>query len=140
MSQLGGPTPLSLTLMGTGTSMGVPVVGCDCPVCTSTNPRNKRLRSGVIIRAPEGELVIDTGPELRLQLLASGAQLIQAALFTHAHADHIMGLDDLRIFGFRLEHQLKQAAPARDPASVRQSRHPARAARRAVVRVAGYGP
>lgn len=88
-------------------------MGCDCPVCTSPNAKNRRLRSGVLVRAPQGELVIDTGPELRLQLLASRARLIQAALFTHAHADHVMGLDDLRIFGFRLENELRTAAQAR---------------------------
>lgn len=91
-----------LVLTGTGTSVGVPVVGCDCSVCTSDDPRNCRLRSGVLVRAPEGEFVIDTGPELRLQLVQNGASLIRAAIFTHAHADHVTGLDDLRIFGFRL--------------------------------------
>ncbi|MFO0429291.1 MAG: MBL fold metallo-hydrolase [Planctomyces sp.] len=91
-----------LIVMGTGTSVGVPVVGCHCSVCRSANPRNQRTRSGVLIRAPQGEFVIDTGPELRLQLVRNEASLIQAAIFTHAHADHIMGLDDLRIFGYRL--------------------------------------
>ena len=94
---------VELIVTGTGTSVGVPVAGCDCAVCTSGDPRNQRLRSGVIVRAPEGEFVIDTGPELRLQLVQNGASLIQAALFTHAHADHVVGLDDLRIFGFRLD-------------------------------------
>ncbi len=93
---------VELVLTGTGTSVGVPIVGCDCSVCTSNDPRNRRLRSGVLVRAPEGEFVIDTGPELRLQLLQNGASLIRAAIFTHAHADHVTGLDDLRIFGFRL--------------------------------------
>jgi phosphoribosyl 1,2-cyclic phosphate phosphodiesterase len=92
--------------MGTGTSVGVPIVGCTCSVCTSQNPKNQRTRSGVLVRAPDGEFVIDTGPELRLQLLQNKASLIRAAVFTHAHADHVMGLDDLRIFGFRLENQL----------------------------------
>ena len=95
-----------MILMGTGTSIGVPVVGCNCHVCKSTNPRNHRLRSGVLVNAPLGEFVIYTGPELRLQLLHNGASLVRAALFTHAHADHIMGLDDLRIFGFRIEKEL----------------------------------
>jgi phosphoribosyl 1,2-cyclic phosphate phosphodiesterase len=94
---------VELIVTGTGTSVGVPVAGCDCAVCTSDDPRNQRLRSGVIVRAPEGEFVIDTGPELRLQLVQNGASLIRAALFTHAHADHVVGLDDLRIFGFRLD-------------------------------------
>ena len=95
-----------LVLMGTGTSVGVPVVGCDCHVCTSTDLRNRRLRSGVLVRAPQGEFVIDTSPELRLQLLNSRASLIQAAIFTHHHTDHLAGLDDLRIFGFRLESDI----------------------------------
>lgn len=105
-------TVSEMILMGTGTSVGVPVVGCDCDVCRSSDVRNHRTRSGVLVRAPEGEFVIDTSPELRLQLLASHASLIKAALFTHAHADHIMGLDDLRIFGFRLEKQLRDLAAA----------------------------
>lgn len=99
-----------LVVMGTGTSIGVPVVGCDCDVCQSDDSKNHRLRSGILVRAPEGEFVIDTGPELRLQLLQNKATFIQAALFTHAHADHIMGLDDLRIFGFRKERMALQAA------------------------------
>jgi phosphoribosyl 1,2-cyclic phosphate phosphodiesterase len=91
-----------MIIMGTGTSIGVPVVGCRCNVCLSDNPRNRRMRTGVLVRAPEGEFVIDAGPELRLQLVRERATLIRAAVMTHAHADHIMGIDDLRIFGFRL--------------------------------------
>lgn len=97
---------VELVLTGTGTSVGVPVAGCDCAVCRSDNPRNRRLRTGVIVRTPQGEFVIDTGPELRLQLVENGASLIHAALFTHAHADHVTGLDDLRIFGFRLDSDI----------------------------------
>lgn len=99
----GGP---SLVMLGTGTSVGVPVVGCDCDVCTSGHPRNQRTRAGVLVRAPEGEFVIDTPPELRLQLLREKARAIHAAFFTHGHADHIMGLDDLRIFGYRLDKSI----------------------------------
>ena len=91
-----------MIIMGTGTSIGVPVVGCRCDVCLSNNPRNRRTRSGVLLRTPEGELIIDAGPELRLQLIRERATLIRAALMTHGHADHIMGMDDLRIFGFQL--------------------------------------
>lgn len=110
-------TKPELILTGTGTSVGVPIAGCQCAVCTSDNPKNHRLRSGVLVRAPEGEFVIDTGPELRLQLLAGGAAMIRAAVFTHAHADHIMGLDDLRIFGFRREKELLLEAAADAAAS-----------------------
>lgn len=91
-----------MVIMGTGTSIGVPVVGCRCSVCLSDNPRNRRMRSGVLIRAPHGEMIVDAGPELRLQLVRERATLIRAAIFTHSHADHIMGIDDLRIFGFQL--------------------------------------
>jgi phosphoribosyl 1,2-cyclic phosphate phosphodiesterase len=92
-----------MVIMGTGTSIGVPVVGCRCSVCMSDNPRNRRMRSGVLIRAPHGEMIIDAGPELRMQLVRERATLIRAAIFTHSHADHIMGIDDLRIFGFQLD-------------------------------------
>jgi len=95
-----------LILLGTGTSTGVPVIGCRCNVCTSSNPRNNRTRTGVLVRAPEGNFVIDTPPELRIQLLREHIDLVHAAVFTHAHADHIYGLDDLRIFGYRLDRRL----------------------------------
>ncbi|MEW4490849.1 MBL fold metallo-hydrolase [Thalassoglobus sp. JC818] len=90
-----------MTLLGTGTSMGVPMIGCDCAVCTSTDPRNTRTRTGVLVETIEGSFLIDTPPELREQLVQARIKMIEAVLFTHAHADHIMGLDDLRIFGFK---------------------------------------
>ena len=96
------PPIAEMIIMGTGTSVGVPVVGCQCVVCRSQNPKNHRTRTGVLIRGPLGEFIIDAGPELRLQLIREEARLIQAAVFTHAHADHILGLDDLRIFGYQL--------------------------------------
>jgi phosphoribosyl 1,2-cyclic phosphate phosphodiesterase len=101
---MGNPDPsiAEMIIMGTGTSVGVPVAGCQCAVCRSQNPRNQRTRTGVLIRGPLGEFIIDAGPELRLQLIREDARLIQAAVFTHAHADHILGLDDLRIFGYRM--------------------------------------
>lgn len=95
------PGPPTLTLLGTGTSMGVPMIGCDCPVCTSSDPRNQRTRTGVFVQnGPQGFL-IDTSQELRLQLVRARIQAIDAVVYTHAHADHILGLDDLRIFGFK---------------------------------------
>jgi phosphoribosyl 1,2-cyclic phosphate phosphodiesterase len=92
-----------MILLGTGTSHGVPVIGCHCHVCESTNPRNNRTRTGVAVRTPQGTFLIDTSPELRMQLLREKIDLIEAVLYTHGHADHLFGLDDLRLFGYRLE-------------------------------------
>lgn len=96
-----------MILLGTGTSNGVPMIGCQCPVCISSDPRNQRTRSGVLIHAPQGNILIDTPPELRIQLLREKIDLVHAAIFTHGHADHIFGLDDLRLFGY----YLKEAVP-----------------------------
>jgi phosphoribosyl 1,2-cyclic phosphate phosphodiesterase len=94
--------PLELTFLGTGTSFGVPVVGCACSVCTSSDPRDRRGRHGAFLRLPSGgELLVDTPPEIRLQLLAAGIHRMDAVWFTHAHADHIHGIDDLRIVSLR---------------------------------------
>lgn len=94
-------TEALLTLLGTGTSMGVPMIGCDCPVCRSSDPRNARTRTGVYVQRGRQAFLIDTPPELRLQLVRERARVVDAVVYTHAHADHIMGLDDLRIFGFK---------------------------------------
>lgn len=91
----------SLTLTGTGTSMGIPMIACDCAVCTSTDPHDQRLRSGVHVRNGDTGFLIDTGPELRLQMVRARVKSIAGVVYTHAHADHVMGLDDLRIFCFR---------------------------------------
>jgi phosphoribosyl 1,2-cyclic phosphate phosphodiesterase len=86
----------TFTFLGTGTSTGVPMVGCDCAVCRSANPRNNRYRCAVLIGTPTGNVLIDTPPELRLQLLRSVTPVVHAVLFTHYHADHLFGLDDIR--------------------------------------------
>jgi phosphoribosyl 1,2-cyclic phosphate phosphodiesterase len=86
----------SFTFLGTGTSVGVPMIGCSCAVCTSTNPKNQRYRCAVLIGLPQGTLLIDTPPELRLQLLREKVSTVHAVLFTHFHADHVFGLDDVR--------------------------------------------
>lgn len=86
----------TFTFLGTGTSVGVPMIGCECAVCRSPNPRNQRYRCGILIRTPQGNILIDTPPELRLQLLRENVRILHAALFTHYHADHLFGLDDLR--------------------------------------------
>jgi phosphoribosyl 1,2-cyclic phosphate phosphodiesterase len=88
--------------LGTGTSVGVPMIGCDCPVCRSPDPHNHRYRCAVLIRTPEGNLLIDTPPELRLQLIRENVGVVHAVLYTHYHADHLFGLDDLRPVPHRL--------------------------------------
>ena len=95
-----------LIVLGSGTSVGVPSVGCGCPVCTSDDPRNRRLRSSVILGLPEGNLLIDTAPDLRTQLLREKIGIVHAVAFTHSHADHLFGLDDVRLFPLYLGHPM----------------------------------
>jgi phosphoribosyl 1,2-cyclic phosphate phosphodiesterase len=92
-----------LTFLGTGTSMGVPTLGCDCAVCTSDDPRDRRLRPSVLVRwsgGRERSVVIDTGPDFREQALRARLTRLDAVLYTHSHADHIFGMDDLRPLSF----------------------------------------
>ena len=94
----------SLTFLGTGTSMGVPSLGCACAVCTSTDPHDKRLRPSILVRWTEAgierSVVIDTGPDFREQALRNGVRRVDAVFYTHGHADHILGMDDLRPLSF----------------------------------------
>jgi phosphoribosyl 1,2-cyclic phosphate phosphodiesterase len=92
--------PLSITLLGTGTSQGIPVIGCKCKVCTSPDARDQRLRTAAYIQAGETGLAIDIGPDFRRQMLANGLQNVHAVLLTHEHNDHISGLDDIRPINF----------------------------------------
>ena len=89
---------LTLTFLGTGTSQGVPLIGCDCAVCLSADPRDTRSRSSVYVQTPETSWVIDTGTDFRAQCLREGVRKIDAVVYTHSHSDHIMGFDDLRPF------------------------------------------
>ena len=92
---------MRLTFLGTGTSFGVPVVGCDCPVCLSADPADTRTRHGALLELEGGNLLIDSPPELRMQLLATQTTAVDAVWFTHDHADHCHGIDDLRAFTTR---------------------------------------
>jgi len=91
---------VKVTFLGTGTSQGVPVIGCQCAVCSSNDPHDDRLRSSVLIQTDKVHLVIDTGPDFRQQMLRAKVNRLDAVLYTHAHKDHIAGMDDIRAFNF----------------------------------------
>ena len=89
---------LTLQFLGTGTSAGIPMIGCHCPVCSSDDPHDRRTRCSVVFSYDGHNVLVDTSPELRLQAVAGGIDMVDAVVLTHAHADHIMGMDDLRRF------------------------------------------
>jgi phosphoribosyl 1,2-cyclic phosphate phosphodiesterase len=112
---------MKLIFLGTGTSFGVPQLGCNCEVCRSADPRDKRTRVGVVVESEHGtRVLIDTPPELRLQLIAAGIDHVDAALFTHEHADHTHGIDDLRAVTVRRDGPLPIYGPADTMASLAQ--------------------
>jgi phosphoribosyl 1,2-cyclic phosphate phosphodiesterase len=94
------PKDITVTFLGTGTSSGVPMIGCSCKVCKSSDDKDKRLRSSILIQSPTTTLVIDTTPDFRYQMLRAKVSQLDAAVFTHPHKDHIGGLDDIRAFNF----------------------------------------
>jgi phosphoribosyl 1,2-cyclic phosphate phosphodiesterase len=91
---------LKITVLGSGTSSGVPTICCTCPVCLSTDPRDKRLRPSILISHGDRNIIIDTTPDFRQQVLRAGINRLDAIVFTHGHADHILGLDDVRPFNY----------------------------------------
>lgn len=95
-----------ITVLGSGTSSGVPTIGCSCAVCLSTDPRDKRLRPSILLRYGGRNVVIDTTPDFRAQVLRAGISRLDAILYTHAHADHILGLDDVRPFNYRQKERI----------------------------------
>jgi phosphoribosyl 1,2-cyclic phosphate phosphodiesterase len=112
---------MRLTFLGTGTSFGVPQIGCDCAVCRSTDARDKRTRSGAVIESGGATILIDTPPELRLQLITAGFSRIDAVVYTHEHADHINGIDDLRIFSVQRREPLPLYGPPETLQRLRES-------------------
>ena len=104
---------MKLTFLGTGTSFGVPQIGCGCAVCHSPDPRDKRSRVGALVESDHGvRLLIDTPPELRMQLINAGVDRVDAVLFTHDHADHTHGIDDIRAISNRRDAPLEMYGPA----------------------------
>ena len=97
---------MQITLLGTGTSQGVPVVGCPCAVCHSADPRDRRFRTSAFVEVDGTNILIDTGPDLRMQLLHNDITRVDAVLFTHEHKDHLAGLDDIRPIYFRQQQPI----------------------------------
>ena len=112
---------MHVTFLGSGTSTGVPVVGCSCAVCTSGDPRNTRLRQSVKIEMDGKHFLIDTSPDLRLQLLKYPIPRLDFVLFTHSHSDHLMGLDDIRPFNFRQREAIQAFANPMTAAAIRRA-------------------
>lgn len=97
---------MKITFLGTGTSQGVPIIGCKCRVCGSINPKDKRLRTSVMIEADAKRFIIDTGPDFRQQMIRERIDKIEAVIYTHEHRDHVAGLDDLRAFNFIMKKKI----------------------------------
>ncbi|MEO7305944.1 MAG: MBL fold metallo-hydrolase [Ferruginibacter sp.] len=92
--------PLKITFLGTGTSSGVPMIGCSCEVCTSPDKKDKRLRSSILVESENTTIVVDTTPDFRYQMMRARVKKLDAVLFTHPHKDHIAGLDDVRAYNY----------------------------------------
>src|SRR5262245_9334271 len=105
------PGSLKITVLGSGTSVGVPAIGCTCDVCPSSDPRDNRLRPSILVSFDDHHILIDTTPDFRTQALRAHIPRLDAVLFTHSHADHMMGLDDIRPFNFRQRERIPLHAP-----------------------------
>jgi phosphoribosyl 1,2-cyclic phosphate phosphodiesterase len=113
--------PIRITVLGSGTSVGVPTIGCHCAVCSSTDPRDQRLRPSILLSYSGRNVLIDTTPDFRTQALRAHIEHLDAIVFTHAHADHVMGLDDVRPFNFRQREQIPIYAAEGTMAAIQRS-------------------
>ena len=112
--------PLKITFLGTGTSTGIPMIACDCEVCTSTDKKDKRLRSSILVQSASTTLVVDTGPDFRCQMLREKVKKLDAVLFTHSHKDHLAGLDDVKAFNFFSKRSMDVYADAETEVAIRR--------------------
>jgi len=104
---------ITITFLGTGTSQGVPVIACDCAVCQSDDPKDQRLRTSILVSTDSQNIVIDTGPDFRQQMLRENVQRMDAVVFTHEHKDHVAGMDDIRAFNFKQREDMNVYATIR---------------------------
>ena len=111
---------MKVTVLGCGTSSGVPMIGCDCAVCRSDDPRNRRRRVSALVEAGDTRLLIDTPPDLHGQLVDAGVSHLDAVLYTHGHADHVHGIDDLRSINFHTGHELDAYGSAATMRTIRE--------------------
>ncbi len=111
---------LTIQFLGTGTSTGIPMIGCSCEVCTSTDPKDNRLRSSILVSSANTSFVIDTTPDFRYQMLRTNTKKLDAVLYTHPHKDHLAGLDDIRAFNFFSESSMKVYANSLTEEAIRR--------------------
>jgi phosphoribosyl 1,2-cyclic phosphate phosphodiesterase len=114
---------ITITFLGSGTSSGVPMIGCDCDVCTSPDKKDKRLRSSILVRSDKTTLVVDTGPDFRYQMLREKVKHLDAVIFTHPHKDHLAGLDDIRAFNFYTKKHMDIYADSLTEEALRRDFH-----------------
>lgn len=115
--------PLTITFLGTGTSSGIPMIACDCEVCTSTDKKDNRLRSSIMVKSATTTIVVDTTPDFRYQMLREKVKKLDAILFTHSHKDHIAGLDDIRAFNYFNKQPVNVYADAMTQQALRNEFH-----------------